>query len=124
MQRDVRLRRLCSSLEALAVLFGHAELDGGCRCCRWRVGLLLVEMRKAAPAREHGAFARGACAAEATYFCNSGIDSSWDRKRADSISLKAPHIKGMRITYADYFHSGLLRPLPPARPPARLNRTG
>ena len=53
MQRDVRLRRLCSSLEALAVLFGHAELDGGCRCCRWRVGLLLVEMRKAAPAREH-----------------------------------------------------------------------
>ena len=118
MQRGVRLRRLCSSLEALAVLFGHAELDGGCRCCRWRVGLLLVEMRKAAPAREHGAFARGACAAEATYFCNSGIDSSWDRKRADSIRLKAPHIKvnenNLRRLLSQWFAE-----TPPTRPPAR-----
>ena len=101
MRRDIRLRRLCSSLEASAVLFGHAELDGGCRC-RWRVGLLLVEMRKAAPAREHGAFAtpreRPIVSKHATLVLGT------ENARTRSQGIERPHIKGMR-TYADYFHS-------------------
>lgn len=66
------------SSTAAAVVAVGASASSSWKCAKLR------------PLENIGAFARGACAAEATYFCNSGIDSSWDRKRADSMGER-PH---------------------------------